>query len=59
LDYQAGHLRVNFYFHGFSMVKLLILAGVGAAVGVWFVAHRHGQLRGLPDATKATGNAPE
>ena len=34
--------------------ELLILAGVGAAVGVWFFAHRHGQLRGLVDATKAT-----
>ena len=30
--------------------ELLILAGVGAAVGVWFFAHRHGQLRGLVDA---------
>jgi hypothetical protein len=32
--------------------ELLILAGVGAAVGVWFFAHRHGQLRGLVDAAK-------
>jgi hypothetical protein len=31
--------------------ELLILAGVGAAVGLWFFAHRHGQLRGLVDAT--------
>ena len=30
--------------------ELLILGGVGAAVGVWFFAHRHGQLRGLVDA---------
>ena len=30
--------------------ELLILLGVGAAVGVWFFAHRHGQLRGLVDA---------
>ena len=30
--------------------ELLILVGVGAAVGVWFFAHRHGQLRGLVDA---------
>jgi hypothetical protein len=30
--------------------ELLILGGVGAAVGVWFLAHRHGQLRGLVDA---------
>ena len=33
--------------------ELLILGGVGAAVGVWFLAHRHGQLRGLVDAGKA------
>jgi len=33
--------------------ELLILGGVAAAVGVWFFAHRHGQLRGLVDAAKA------
>ena len=33
--------------------ELLILGGVGAAVGVWFFAHRHGQLRGLVDAVKS------
>ena len=33
--------------------ELLILLGVCAAVGVWFFAHRHGQLRGLVDAAKA------
>ena len=32
--------------------ELLILAGVGAAVGLWFFAHRHGQLRGLVEAGK-------
>ena len=32
--------------------ELLILAGVAAAVGVWFLAHRHGQLRGLVEANK-------
>jgi hypothetical protein len=32
----------------------LILLGVGAAVGVWFFAHRHGQLRGLVDAVNVT-----
>ena len=32
--------------------ELLIMGGVGAAVGVWFFAHRHGQLRGLVDAGK-------
>ncbi len=30
--------------------ELLILAGVAAAVGLWFLAHRHGQLRGLVDS---------
>ena len=37
--------------------ELLILAGVAAAVGLWFFAHRHGQLRGLVDAAKADLNA--
>ena len=32
--------------------ELLILAGVASAVGLWFFAHRHGQLRGLVDANK-------
>lgn len=32
--------------------ELLILAGVAAAVGLWFLAHRHGQLRGFVDANK-------
>ena len=38
--------------------ELLILGGVGAAVGVWFFAHRHGQLRGLVDAAKANVEEP-
>ena len=38
--------------------ELLILAGVALAVGGWFLAHRHGQLRGSVDAAKATGNKP-
>ena len=38
--------------------ELLILGGVGAAVGVWFFAHRHGQLRGLVDASKTTADDP-
>jgi len=33
--------------------ELLILAGVAAAVGIWFFAHRHGQLRGLVDAAES------
>ena len=33
--------------------ELIILVGVIAAVGLWFFAHRHGQLRGLVDAVKA------
>ncbi|MGH7992915.1 MAG: hypothetical protein ACREDQ_05325 [Limisphaerales bacterium] len=32
--------------------ELWILAGVATAVGLWFLAHRHGQLRGLVDAAK-------
>ena len=32
--------------------ELLILGGVAAAVGLWFLAHRHGQLRGLVEAGK-------
>ena len=38
--------------------ELLILGGVGAAVGVWFFAHRHGQLRGLVDAAEAAVAPP-
>ena len=30
--------------------EMLIMGGVAAAVGLWFLAHRHGQLRGLVDA---------
>jgi hypothetical protein len=32
--------------------ELLILGGVALAVVGWFIAHRHGQLRGLLDANK-------
>lgn len=31
--------------------ELLILSSVGAIVAAWFFAHRHGQLRGLVDAS--------
>ncbi len=31
--------------------ELLILGGVGVAVGGWFLAHRHGQLRGIVAAS--------
>ena len=31
--------------------ELLIMGGVAAAVGLWFLAHRHGQLRGLVNAS--------
>jgi len=34
--------------------ELLILGGVGAAVCLWFFAHRHGQLRGLVNAKNET-----
>lgn len=33
--------------------ELLILSGVGVAVGVWFLAHRHGQVRGMVDAVNS------
>jgi hypothetical protein len=32
--------------------ELLILGGVAAAVGLWFLAHRHGKLQGFVDANK-------
>jgi hypothetical protein len=36
--------------------ELLILGGVGLAVGAWFLAHRHGQLRGqVAASTSASG----
>jgi hypothetical protein len=38
--------------------ELLILAGVASAVGLWFLAHRHGQLRGLLDAAETAVVAP-
>jgi hypothetical protein len=38
--------------------ELWILAGVASAVGLWFLAHRHGQLRGLVDAAEAAVVAP-
>jgi len=34
--------------------ELLILGGVGIAVGGWFLAHRHGQLRGQVAASTGT-----
>ena len=32
--------------------ELIILAGVAAAVGLWFLAHRHGKLQGFVDANQ-------
>ena len=32
--------------------ELVILGGVGVAVGGWFLAHRHGTLRGIVEANK-------
>ena len=37
--------------------ELLILAGVLMAVSGWFLAHRHGQLRGLVDASNNENNS--
>ena len=34
--------------------ELLILGGVGLAVGVWFLAHRHGELRGALSVKRET-----
>lgn len=41
--------------------ELLILGGVAVAVGGWFLAHRHGQLRGTVEASKqsAAGQAEQ
>ena len=36
--------------------ELLIMGGVVAAVGLWFLAHRHGQLRGLVNAANTEAN---
>jgi len=37
--------------------ELLILGGVAVAVGGWFLAHRHGQLRGMVEvSTKSADN---
>jgi hypothetical protein len=33
--------------------ELLILGGVGLAAGAWFLAHRHGELRGMVAASSA------
>jgi hypothetical protein len=37
--------------------EVLILSGVAVAVGGWFLAHRHGQLRGVVDAAKDAVNS--
>jgi hypothetical protein len=37
--------------------ELLILGGVGVGVGGWFLAHRHGQLRGIVAASTASPGA--
>jgi hypothetical protein len=34
--------------------ELLILAGVATAVGLWFLAHRHGRLRGVVEGGKSS-----
>ena len=36
--------------------ELVILGGVGVAVGGWFLAHRHGTLRGIVEAGKRAGD---
>ena len=37
--------------------EILILGGVAAGVGLWFLAHRHGQLRGLVNASNNGNNS--
>ncbi|HLP78019.1 MAG TPA: hypothetical protein VK327_14005 [Candidatus Paceibacterota bacterium] len=32
--------------------EIVILAGVAAAVGLWFLAHRHGHLRGMVGSSR-------
>jgi hypothetical protein len=32
--------------------ELLILTGVATAVGLWFLAHRHGRLQGFVNANR-------
>jgi hypothetical protein len=39
--------------------ELVILGGVGLAVGAWFLAHRHGQLRGAVDSSKGADGSVE
>jgi hypothetical protein len=39
--------------------ELLILGGVGLAVGAWFLAHRHGQLRGMVTASEKASDSPQ
>jgi hypothetical protein len=39
--------------------ELLILAGVAAAVGLWFLAHRHGELRGLVNANQSAADSEQ
>ena len=36
--------------------ELLILVGVASAVGLWFLAHRHGTLRGIVESGKRAGD---
>ena len=38
--------------------ELLILGGVGVVVGVWFLAHRYGTLRGMVNAAEAAVVTP-
>jgi len=39
--------------------ELLVLGGVALAVGGWFLAHRHGRLRGLVTANGAANGTAE
>jgi hypothetical protein len=39
--------------------ELLVLGVVALAVGAWFLAHRHGELRGQVQGPKSTVQSPQ
>ena len=58
---RSGDFQANITIGGLALMilptlvvgnELLILGGVGVAVGGWFLAHRHGRLQGFVDANQ-------